>query len=102
MQFESWIKNQELIESSQYINITNHKIPSSNIFGLDHKINGFTIVDRKYTEDESLPTFMLSNITPITTDIDYNLERIRTIAKLAKSLKVNILVFPELPISGYV
>jgi predicted amidohydrolase len=89
MQFESWIKEQELIESS--------------IFGLDHKINEFTIVDRKYTEDdESLPTFMLANITPITTDIDYNLKRIRTIAKLAKSLKVNILVFPELPISGYV
>lgn len=75
---------------------------SSEIFGMDNKVDGFTVVDRSYSNNESLPSFMLANITPITTDINYNLDRIKVIARLAASMGVNVLVLPELPISGYV
>ncbi len=74
----------------------------SEIFGLDNKVDGFVVVDRKFSSDESLPSFMLSNINPVTTDVDYNLERIKAIADIAANSSINILVFPELSISGYV
>ncbi len=84
------------IQDTEYI------LNEGSIFGMDNKVEGFTIVDRKYSENESLPSFMLANITPITTDIGYNVERIKTIARLASENGVNVLVLPELPVSGYV
>ncbi len=75
---------------------------SGSIFGLDRKDRGFTVVDRTYSDNDDLPTFMLANITPITTDINYNISRLKTIAEIAADYEVNVLVFPELPISGYV
>jgi len=53
------------------------------IFGLDTKVRGFTIVDRMYSTNEKLPTFMLANINPTTVDIDYNIERLKTIAEIS-------------------
>ncbi len=80
----------------------NLDLMKESIFGMDTKVDGFTIVDRKYSDNESLPTFMLANITPVTTNIEYNIERIKTIARLASEKGVNVLVLPELPVSGYV
>ncbi len=72
------------------------------IFGMDDKVDGFVVVDRSYSDNDGLPTFMLANIEPVTTDIEYNLKRIRSIATIARNNNVNVMVLPELPISGYV
>jgi len=71
------------------------------IFGLDTKVRGFTIVDRIYSTNEKLPTFMLANINPTTVNIDYNIERLKTIAEISAENGVNVLVLPELTVSGY-
>jgi predicted amidohydrolase len=71
------------------------------IFGLDAKVRGFTIVDRAYSTNAKLPTFMLANINPTTVDIDYNIERLKTIAEISAENGVNVLVLPELTVSGY-
>ncbi len=78
------------------------KLFEGEIFGLDDKVRGFTIVDRNYSTNEELPTFMLANITPNTIDVDYNIERLKAIAKDSAEHGVNVLVLPELPVSGYV
>jgi predicted amidohydrolase len=45
---------------------------------------------------------MLANINPTTVDVDYNIERLKTIAELSVENGVNVLVLPELPVSGYI
>lgn len=80
----------------------NNKILEGEIFGLDTKVRGFTIVDRTYSTNEALPTFMLANINPSTVDVGYNMERLKTIAEISAEKGVNVLVLPELPVSGYI
>jgi predicted amidohydrolase len=76
--------------------------PEGEIFGLDSRVKGFVIVDRTYSVTENLPTFMLANINPSGMDIDYNIQRLKTIVEIAAQNRVNVLVLPELPVSGYV
>ena len=45
---------------------------------------------------------MLANINPSGMDIDYNIQRLKTIVEIAAQNRVNVLVLPELPVSGYV
>jgi len=83
-------------------NIFGKKLPKGEIFGLDNKVKGFVIVDRSYSTSDNLPTFMLANINPSGKYIDYNIKRLKVITELAAKEKINVLVLPELPVSGYV
>ena len=61
----------------------------------------FRIIERTFSQDESLPSFLIANIHP-TTDIQDNLNKMEQIIELAHEKGVNILIFPELCISGYI
>ncbi len=61
----------------------------------------FRIVERFFSDDETMPTVMISNIYG-TPDIKTNLNKMEEIINLAHQYKVNILIFPELSVSGYV
>jgi len=89
-------------EKNKIRNIFGKKLPKGEIFGLDNKVKGFVIVDRSYSTSENLPTFMLANINPSGKDLNYNIKRLKVITELAAKNKVNVLVLPELPVSGYV
>ncbi len=78
------------------------KSRNGGIFGLDERVKGFILVDRTYSLNDKLPTFLLANITPAATDVDYNIERLKTIAEISAENGVNVLVLPELPVSGYI
>jgi len=62
---------------------------------------GFKITDVSFSRNETSPTFMIANINP-RFDIDYNLSRIEDIVQNAHQRNVDILILPELSISGYV
>jgi len=61
----------------------------------------FRIVERVFSEDEACPTIMLANIygTPYVKD---NLAKMERIIEVAHRKKVNILIFPELTVTGYI
>ncbi len=61
----------------------------------------FRIVERVFSDDETMPTVMISNIYG-TPDIKANLKKMEEIIQLAHHSNVNILIFPELSVSGYV
>ena len=61
----------------------------------------FRIVERVFSDDETMPTVMISNIYG-TPDIKANLNKMEEIIQLAHHYDVNILIFPELSVSGYV
>jgi len=94
-----------IIKKEKQLNRKNYKsktLQNGGIFGLDEDVKGFTLVDRSYSTNDELPTFMLANITPSGLDIDYNIERLKTIAEISAENGVNVLVLPELSVSGYV
>jgi len=64
-------------------------------------IDGYRVRDVTFSHNEGCPTFMVANITP-RFDVGYNLSRIEGVAQLAHKLHADVLVFPELCISGYV
>ncbi len=59
------------------------------------------ITDVAFSRNKTCPSFMMANINP-KFDIDYNLSRMESIVKKAHQSNVDILVFPELCISGYI
>ncbi len=64
-------------------------------------VSGFKVTDVAFSENEACPTFMIANINP-RFDISYNLSRMEGIVRAAHDVNADILVFPELSISGYV
>jgi len=64
-------------------------------------IRGYRVTDVTFSETETCPTFMLANINP-RFDVGHNLARMESIVQIAHELNADILVFPELCISGYV
>jgi N-carbamoylputrescine amidase len=64
-------------------------------------ISGFKVTDVAFSENEACPTFMIANINP-RFDIGYNLPRMEDIAQAAHQVNAEILILPELCISGYV
>lgn len=64
-------------------------------------VSGYKVRDVTFSENETCPTFMLANINP-RFDIGYNLSHMEDIVQAAHNMGANILVFPELCISGYV
>jgi len=63
--------------------------------------NKFNVTEVAFSQNESCPTFIIANINP-KIDIDFNLHRMEAIVQTAHQRKVDILVLPELAISGYV
>jgi len=61
----------------------------------------FRIVERVFSDDESLPTIMVANIYGAP-DVQRNLNKMEEIISLAHEKNVNILIFPELTVTGFV
>lgn len=76
-------------------------LTSSRYDGEVKLIDGFTVLDLTLSEDRQAPTFMMANINP-RVDVRYNLDRIERIVQIAHRQGVDILLLPELAVSGYV
>jgi predicted amidohydrolase len=64
-------------------------------------VDGFQIVERTYSDDETLPTVGLANIHATVPGIEENKEKILRAANLFRDLGVNVAIFPEFALSGY-
>jgi predicted amidohydrolase len=64
-------------------------------------IGGYKVTDATFSKNEACPTFMIANINP-RFDIGYNLSRMESIVQVAHEVNADILIFPELSISGYI
>ncbi|SDY78026.1 carbon-nitrogen hydrolase family protein [Tindallia californiensis] len=58
------------------------------------------VVERWFSEDTKCPTIMMANITT-SSNRERNMKKIEEIIQIAHEKKVNILILPELCISGY-
>lgn len=81
--------------------ILESNLPDADVVKSPIRIRGYNIVDVSFSHKETCPTFMLANINP-KFDITYNLSRIEDIAQTAHELGADILILPELSISGHV
>ncbi|OWZ83423.1 carbon-nitrogen hydrolase family protein [Natranaerobius trueperi] len=61
----------------------------------------FRIVERTFSKDENCPNVLLANIN-LASDIERNLNKMEEIIQIAHDKNVNILIFPELCVTGYV
>ncbi len=61
----------------------------------------FRIVERVFSDNEDYPTVMLANIKG-STYVKDNLKKMERIIDAAHRKKVNILIFPELSVTGYI
>lgn len=61
----------------------------------------FRVVERTFSEDQSNPTVLLANMDT-TTNIKTNLHKMEQIIQIAHEKGVNIVIFPELCVTGYV
>ncbi len=61
----------------------------------------FRIVERVFSLDESMPTIMVANIYG-SSNVQENLAKMERIIQIAHEKRVNILIFPELSVTGYV
>ncbi|MFO7951412.1 MAG: carbon-nitrogen hydrolase family protein [Bacillota bacterium] len=61
----------------------------------------FRIVERVFSEDETMPTIMVANIYGAP-DVQRNLDKMEKIINIAHEKRANILIFPELTVTGYV
>lgn len=59
------------------------------------------VVERVFSEDQSSPTVMIANIHG-TPNVEKNLRKMEQIIEIAHQKKVNILIFPELSVTGYI
>ena len=71
------------------------EVPSSSL------VRGHKVTDVTFSDNEACPTFVIANINP-RFDIGYNLSRMEDIVQVAHQLSAEILIFPELCVSGYV
>ncbi len=61
----------------------------------------FRVVERIFSANEKFPTVMLANIYGCSS-IEKNMQKMEKIIQVAHQKKVNILIFPELSITGYI
>ncbi len=59
------------------------------------------IVERTYCNLEERPSLLLANINP-TTDIRQNMSKIEEVIEIGHKKEVNIIIFPELSLTGYI
>lgn len=63
-------------------------------------MNDFRIVERVFSDDEKCPTFLIANIRH-SFGVAANMNKMEKIIQIAHSRNVNMVVFPELAVSGY-
>ncbi len=61
----------------------------------------FRIVERVFSEDEQNPTVLIANIYG-EPSVDKNMKKMEAIIEVAHRKNVNILIFPELTVTGYI
>jgi len=61
----------------------------------------FRVIERTFSQDESNPTVLLVNMDT-TMDIQTNLNKMETAIEIAHEKGANIVIFPELAVTGYV
>jgi predicted amidohydrolase len=59
------------------------------------------VVERRYSDDESLPTIGLANIHAVVPGIEANKAKVESCCRIFKERGVNVAVFPEFCFSGY-
>ncbi len=62
---------------------------------------GFSIVERVFSEDEDSLSIGVANIQAVVPDIEANKEKMARAVKIFKEKKVNMAIFPEFCLSGY-
>ena len=61
----------------------------------------FLVVERSYSDDESMLSVGLANIGAVVPDVEANKSKVLRAATLFKERGVNVAVFPEFCLSGY-
>ncbi len=61
----------------------------------------FRVVERTFSEDESNPTVLLANMDT-TINIKRNMQKMEQVIQIAHDREANIVIFPELCVTGYV
>lgn len=69
--------------------------------GCEQKVNGFTVVERTYSDDPNALSIGIANIYATVPGIEANKEKILEVIDILKEYKVNMIIFPEFCISGY-
>ncbi|MCO5322782.1 MAG: carbon-nitrogen hydrolase family protein [Microthrixaceae bacterium] len=64
-------------------------------------IDGFQVLERTYSNDETLPTVGLANIHAVVPGIEANKQKILDAVGVFAELGVNVAIFPEFALSGY-
>jgi len=86
--------NQRKLEFDKSLGFKERQGPSS-------LVSGYKVIDVTFSDSDECPTFMIANINP-KSDISYNLSRMQEIVQVAHQLDAEILIFPELCVSGYI
>ena len=64
-------------------------------------IDGFQVLERTYSNDETLPTVGHANIHAVMPGIEANKQKILDAVRVFSELGVNVAIFPEFALSGY-
>lgn len=64
-------------------------------------VDGFQVVERTYSPDDSLPTVGLANIHAVVPGIEANKAKILAATRVLAEFGVNVAIFPEFALSGY-
>ena len=68
--------------------------------GVD-RADGFSVVERRYSDDDSKLSVGLANISAKVHDVEANKDKVLRVAKIFKERGVNVAIFPEFCLSGY-
>lgn len=61
----------------------------------------YRIVERFFSDNEKCPSFLLANIHG-TPNVEHNLKKMEEIIQIAHEKNVNVVIFPELTVTGYI
>jgi predicted amidohydrolase len=64
-------------------------------------VDGFQVIERTYSEDDSFATVGLANIHAVVPGIEENKAKIERAARIFAEMGVNVAIFPEFALSGY-
>lgn len=65
------------------------------------RVDGFQVVERWYSDDDSFPTVGIANIHAVVPGIEENKAKIERALRIFRELGVNVALFPEFSLSGY-
>jgi len=59
------------------------------------------VVERRFSEDEDLPSIALANFAAVVPDVEANKDKMLRVLEICKQRNVNVAIFPEFSLSGY-